>query len=227
MLHGFGGTARHWDRAGALLDRERYSPLALELGAADPLGLSGALELIGRLAPERFVLCGYSMGGRVALHAALAMPQRVTRLVLLSSTAGIEDAAARASRRADDEALAREIERGSIEDFVALWRTLPLFADDPEWVQEAVADDTRRLNPRLLAGTLRAYSAGVLEPLWGALPSLAMPAVVLAGERDLRYRAIGERLAQTLADATYHTVPGAGHRLALEAPDAVASAIGP
>ena len=61
--------------------------------------------------PRASTLCGYSMGGRLALHVALAAPERIGRLVLVSATAGIEDEADRARRRAADERLAAEIER--------------------------------------------------------------------------------------------------------------------
>jgi len=220
LLHGFAGTARHWDRVTALLDRERYSPLALNLHEATPLSLSGAIEQVARAAPERFILCGYSMGGRVALHVAASLPRRVSGLVLVSTTAGIDNAA---ERLAADERLASEIR--DLEQFIGRWRETPLFASDPEWLAEAVAEDTRRLRAEQLAATLCAYSAGRLLPLWDRLATLAMPAVVLAGERDTRYSEIAARLAASLPHARRVIVPGAGHRLALEAPQAVAAAI--
>lgn len=216
LLHGFAGTARHWDRVTAALDGERYSPLALDLGP-------DALQRVPDAAPDRFILCGYSMGGRVALHIAAAAPERVTRLVLVSATAGIDD---RPERLAADERLAGEIEQGTIEQFIAHWRTSPLFAGDPGWVHEEIASDTRRLAPAQLAATLRALGPGRLAPLWDHLDRLTMPAVVLAGERDQRYVAIAARLAAALPRAECVIVPGAGHRLALEAPEAVAHAIG-
>jgi 2-succinyl-6-hydroxy-2,4-cyclohexadiene-1-carboxylate synthase len=225
LLHGFGGTGRHWDRVVALIDRERYSPLAVELTNAEPLSLAGAVDLVARESPERFMLCGYSMGGRVALHVAATLGDRVSRLVLISSSAGIEDDTARAARLAADETLAAEIEHGSLEDFIARWRTMPLFDGDPDWVHEAVAEDERRLTPSQLAATLRAYSAGKLQPLWDRLPSLAMPTAVLVGERDSAYREIGKRLVAALPNATLEVAAGAGHRVALEAPADVVAAL--
>ena len=227
MLHGFGGTARHWDRVAALLDRERYSPLALELADARPLSLAGALNMVGAVGAERFTLCGYSMGGRIALHVAATMPERVSRLVLVSASAGIEDEEVRAARASSDEALAQSIERGSIEDFIVMWRKTPLFASDPEWVQDAVAEDERRLSPEQVATTLRAYGAGSVPQLWGGLRDIEMPVAVLAGERDVAYCEGGARLAHGLPRAGLRIVPGAGHRVAIEAPDAVVAALAP
>jgi len=223
MLHGFAGTARHWDGVVALIDRERYSPLALELADAQPLGLAGAIELIAASAPERFVLCGYSMGGRVALNVALALPERVSRLVLVSASAGIDDPVARRDRLAADERLAGEIEAGTVEDFVTRWRGTPLFAADPDWVHELIAQDTRRLTREQIASTLRAFSPGLLPAVTDRLGELAMPAVVLAGSRDSGYCALGKRLARALPGGDYVGVTGAGHRVTLEAPAAVVS----
>jgi 2-succinyl-6-hydroxy-2,4-cyclohexadiene-1-carboxylate synthase len=52
-----------------------------------------------------------------------------------------------------------------------------------------------------------------------------MPATVLAGQRDARYVAIAERLVERLPDAELVVVPGAGHGLPREAPEAIAAAI--
>src|ERR1700678_3707912 len=116
LLHGFGATPRAWDGVIAALDRERYRPLALDLpghgAAADserPITFASCVAAVLEAAPERFVLAGYSLGGRVALHVALAAPERVARLVLVSSTAGIEDEQQRAERRGADHALADEL----------------------------------------------------------------------------------------------------------------------
>jgi pimeloyl-ACP methyl ester carboxylesterase len=64
-----------------------------------------------------------------------------------------------------------------------------------------------------------------MTPMWDRLGELAMPVAILAGERDEAYVAAGRRLVETLPDATLTVVPGAGHRLALEAPQAIAAAV--
>jgi 2-succinyl-6-hydroxy-2,4-cyclohexadiene-1-carboxylate synthase len=223
LLHGFAGTARHWDRVAAALGP---SPaLALDLLDADPLTPDGVAALVSARAPERFTLVGYSMGGRLALHSALALGTRVERLVLVSASAGIDDLAARERRRAADEQLAGEIELRGIDWFVERWRGVPLFAGDADWVHEDVAVDERRSTPASLAASLRAFGPGSMTPMWDRLGELTRPVAILAGERDEAYVTAGRRLAGALPDATLTIVPGAGHRLALEAPDAVAAAI--
>jgi 2-succinyl-6-hydroxy-2,4-cyclohexadiene-1-carboxylate synthase len=227
LLHGFAGTARHWDRVIAASAPAGVEPLAVELAEADPLTPDGVAMLVSARAPARFVLAGYSMGGRAALYAALGLglAGRVERLVLLSAGAGIEDPAERAQRRAEDEALAASIEREGIEWFVARWRDVPLFAGDPPWVADAVAHEERACDPAVLAASLRGLGPGSMAPMWDRLGELALPVAVLAGARDARYVAQGRRLASAIPRATFEVVAGAGHRLALEAPHAVARAL--
>jgi 2-succinyl-6-hydroxy-2,4-cyclohexadiene-1-carboxylate synthase len=225
LLHGFAGRAGHWDRVIAATAATRIEPLAVELGDAEPLTPDGVAALIAARAPAQFVLAGYSMGARTALYAALALAGRVERLVLVSGSAGIEDPAARTDRRAADEALAAAIEREGIEWFVARWSGVALFADDPSWVADAVAREERSCDPAVLAASLRGLGPGSMAPMWDRLGELAMPVAVLAGERDERYVVEGRRLAAAIPGATLEVVEGAGHRLALEAPHAVARAL--
>lgn len=231
LLHGFSGTRRAWDGVAARLRAERYLPLALDLpghgaaaGRPGPITFAACVEHVLAAAPPRFVLCGYSLGGRVALHVALAAPARVSRLVLVSTGAGIEDARERAARREADRALARELECGAFEEFIERWRSQPLFAGEPAHAGRLARADQRRNSPRALAAALRGIGAGEMTPLWSRLGELAMPVTLLAGERDERYRAIGERMRAALPDAELLILPG-GHGLPLESPAEVARAI--
>jgi 2-succinyl-6-hydroxy-2,4-cyclohexadiene-1-carboxylate synthase len=231
LLHGFGGTHRAWDGVAALLPPERYLPLALDLPghgeAADaprPITFAGCVEHVLARAPERFVLCGYSQGGRIALHLALTAPERVRRLVLVASTAGIEDEAERAQRRRSDYELADDLERRPYEEFIERWRRQPLFADDPPVVGAQARADQRRNRPQALAAVLRGIGTGEMRPLWNRLPELTMPVALVVGDRDVKFQELGRRMAQLLPDAQLLVVPG-GHGLPLENPEAVAEVL--
>ena len=123
-------------------------------------------------APERFVLCGYSMGGRIAQHVALAAPERVERLVLVATTAGIADDGERAARRADDERLAAFADGATIEQFADRWTAQPLFAGTPPAAARVWREDLLRNDPRALAAVLRGMGTGAMEPLWERLRTL-------------------------------------------------------
>jgi 2-succinyl-6-hydroxy-2,4-cyclohexadiene-1-carboxylate synthase len=225
FIHGFAGSARHWDRVIAKLPAGAFTPIALNVSEAEPLTPEGVTSLVSASTPGRFVLVGYSMGGRLALHTALAIPERVARLVLLSASAGIADDLERAARAAADEALASEIERAPIAQFIERWRSVPLFADDPDWLADEVAMDQSRCTPAQLAASLRGLGPGAMAPMWTSLGELRMPVAVLAGADDRAYVESGRRLAAEIPNATFSALAGAGHRLALQAPEAVARAI--
>ena len=232
LLHGFTQTGRGWDEVARHLEGERYRPLAPDLrghgaaGSRRPIDMASVAADIVGLAAGSFALAGYSMGGRIALHIALERPERVTQLVLVSTTAGIEDEAERAVRRERDEALAAWMAGHEIAEIAERWGAQPLFEGQAAGVAASSRTDRLRNDPGGLAASLRGVGSGVMAPVWDRLGELTMPVDVLAGERDAKFAALARRLAEELPRATLTIVPGAGHALTLEAPAAVAAAIG-
>jgi 2-succinyl-6-hydroxy-2,4-cyclohexadiene-1-carboxylate synthase len=231
MLHGFGGTRRAWDGVSARLDPERYLPLALDLpghGQASsqpgPITFESCVAAVLDASPKRFALCGYSLGGRIALHVALAAPERISRLVLVSCSPGIEDDGERAERRLADIGLADELERVPFEQFIDKWRSQPLFADDPPKVAALARADQRRNDPHALAKIMRGIGTGEMQPLWARLGELAMRGTVVVGERDAKFCALGERMVALMPEARLAVIPG-GHVLPLENPRELARVI--
>lgn len=230
FLHGFTHTEASWR---AVIDElgQRYRALAPDIRghgtAADrrPIGFAECVADVAELAPGRFALAGYSMGARLALHLVLAHPERVERLVLIGATAGIADETERAARRESDEQLAAEIEAGSIEEFAWRWASQPLLRHQPAAAAEAAHADRLRNRPEALAAALRGLGTGVMAPLWGRLEELRIPATVIVGERDTKFRKLGERLAAGLPDAELVVVPATGHAVHLEAPALVAACL--
>ena len=230
LLHGFTATGHSWDAVRRRIDGAPYPEvLAPDLrGHGDardrlPATIDACVGDLRQDAP--YALAGYSMGGRLALHLALAQPDLVRRLVLVSATAGLEDPEERAARRRADEELADGLERAGLEPFARWWGAQPLFAGQPPDVAAAARRDRLRNDAPGLAASLRGMGTGVMTPVWDRLGELAMPAVVVVGERDAKFRALGERLAAGLPGARLVVVPGAGHAVHLEAPDAVADAL--
>ena len=234
LLHGFMQTGRGWDEVARHLAGERYRPLAPDIrghGAAAtrrPVDMQSCVDDVLRLAGPRFALAGYSQGGRLALHVALARPQRVSRLVLVSATAGIDDDAERARRRAADEQLASWMEQDGrrMSEVADRWGAQPLFANQSAAVAAAARADRLSNEPAHVAAALRGIGTGAMAPLWKRLGELGgLPVTVLAGELDPKYVALGERLARSVPRGELKVVPGAGHALVLEAPAAVAAAL--
>ena len=188
LVHGFTHTGRTW---GPLLPAlaAAHQVVAVDLpghgrSAGYRAGLWEAARLLGEACGQGAYL-GYSMGGRVCLHLALAAPYLVRRLVLVGATAGIQDAGERAARRRDDEAQAAAIERDGVDAFLERWLAQPLFAGLPP---DAGGVEERRTNTAAgLAASLRLSGTGAQEPLWDRLGALTVPVLVVAGERDERF----------------------------------------
>jgi 2-succinyl-6-hydroxy-2,4-cyclohexadiene-1-carboxylate synthase len=230
LLHGFTNTGASWNPVVTAL-AERYRALAPDIrghGAAsesEPVTLEAVIDDVASLAPERFTLAGYSMGGRIALHGALALADRVEGLILIGASPGIADPAERADRRAADERLAAEVERSSIAEFAVRWAATPVLAGQPPAIVEAIYADRLRNTPAGLARALRGLGTGALPSLWGRLGELAMPVALVVGERDAKFRAIAGEMEARIAGGEMVVVPGAGHAVHLEAPETVAEII--
>ena len=227
LLHGFTQNHACWRPfADRLLEGHELQMVDLPGHGGSAIvtaDLAESAELVAR-STGRATYLGYSLGGRVALHLALAHPELVDRLVIIGATAGIEDDAERAERRSADEALADRIERIGTDAFLDEWLTQPLFASIPE---ESVHREARRSNAAsALASSLRLAGTGTQHPLWDRLHTLDMPVLVLAGERDPKFRDLGRRLADSIGDnATFEVVPACRHSTHLENPDGTAELV--
>jgi 2-succinyl-6-hydroxy-2,4-cyclohexadiene-1-carboxylate synthase len=220
LAHGFTQTGRLWGAFGATLATGRHLVRVDLPGHGGSSALRADLPVAGDLlaaagGPSPFDLLGYSLGARIALHAALAHPSRVRRLVLIGGTAGIEDPDARARRRRRDEEMAGALERsGDLAGFLQRWLAGPMFAS----LRSADLGERLRNTAAGLASSLRLAGTGTQEPLWGRLPGLAVPVLVMAGAADLQFASLGDRMVRALPSAVLSLVPGAGHAAHLEQP---------
>jgi 2-succinyl-6-hydroxy-2,4-cyclohexadiene-1-carboxylate synthase len=223
LVHGFTQTGRSWGPIAADLERDHEVMRVDAPGHGHAASLAVDMVEGARLLGETggtATYIGYSMGARLCLHLALAEPQRVRALVLLSGTAGIEDPTARAARCRDDEALALELERVGVAEFVQRWLARPMFAG----LDEGAAGRGARLENTVpgLAASLRWAGTGAQEPLWSRLGELALPVLAVAGERDERFVATAHAMVAAIGpSAEVAVVPGAGHAAHSEAPEAV------
>jgi 2-succinyl-6-hydroxy-2,4-cyclohexadiene-1-carboxylate synthase len=227
LLHGFTLTARSWEPVLARL--AGAEAVALDLrghGAARdarPIDFASVVADVAAAAEPGATLCGYSLGGRVALRAALDHPGRFGRLVLVGASPGLADPAERAQRRAADAKLADRMEAMTIEAFAREWGDNAVLAGQPRAVRALVHADRLRNEPRALAAALRGLGTGVMEPAWDELGALELPVVLVAGERDEKFTAIARAMAERIPRAEVVVVPGAGHAAHLEQPTAIAA----
>ncbi len=213
FVHGFTQTEASWAPVMELLSTDTQS---VAVPVADDFTATAAALDVG---PATYV--GYSQGGRLCLHLALARPEVVHRLVLVSASPGIADEAERTARREADERLAWEIERDGVDAFLERWLAQPLFATLPR--ERSGIDERRARNTvERLTYQLRVLGQGVQPSNWERLGELRMPVLLIVGERDTKYGEIAQRMADAIPQARVEVVPGVGHACHLEQPEMVA-----
>lgn len=231
LLHGFTQTRRSWDPFLDALDTIEQVPrpiIRIDLpGHGGSAHIAADIETTADLVAEVSgpgALCGYSMGGRIALHVALRHSDRVLRLVTIGATAGIIDPEERHRRRSADEDLANTIERVGTAAFLDDWLAQPMFAG----LESTPADlEERRTNTASgLASSLRLAGTGTQQPQWTSLGNLSMPVLLLAGDQDIKFADLADQMASCIgSNASSRRIVGAGHSAHLEQPSAVAEAV--
>jgi 2-succinyl-6-hydroxy-2,4-cyclohexadiene-1-carboxylate synthase len=200
---------------------ERYPAVCLDF---ETHTLEQRIREIDAAVAAADVLVGYSLGGRLALHAVVR-GLRPRALVLVSCSAGIEDPTDRARRREADDALAAVIERATIEQVVERWERQPVFSTQPPDLVARQRPGRLAHEPAQLASLLRSAGQGAMEPIWDELPKLAFPVLTIAGELDARYRDAALRMAALIPGGRAKLIAGAGHAPQLERPLQTAEAI--
>jgi pimeloyl-ACP methyl ester carboxylesterase len=219
LVHGAGGTHRHWPEAVRALPGRRV--VALDLpghgGSPGPAPgdvaghARGVLGLLDALGLERAVLAGHSMGGAVALTLALQAPARVSGLCLVDTGARLRVSRAVLQATADPAAMA------GAADAVAAWS---FGSSAGEALRRKLVEGLLANAPGVVHGDFAACDAfDVME----RLGEIRTPTLVVCGAEDrLTPPKYSEYLRDHIAGARLETIPGAGHMVMLEAPAAVA-----
>ena len=245
LLHGFTGGPSSWDGVVTLLRKERrvLRPYLLGHGGperdldVDPLetpapaesSFEREVDRIAALVREAGLrdvhVCGYSLGGRIALGLLARAPDLFSRATLIGANPGLKTAEERAERGHADQQWVSLLEREGRDSFLAAWEAQPLFAS-----QHRLAADQRSAqrmartqhSARGLARALGNLGLAQMPNYWGHLSRITIPVTVMAGEEDAKFRALAAEMAAHLARATVAVAAGAGHNVALENPAAVA-----
>lgn len=227
LLHGFTQTGRSWEPVIERLDprTEIFAPDAPGHGTSTEsrLGIAEYADALATSLPPA-VYVGYSMGGRTALHVALRHPRAVLALVLVGATAGLDDETERQERRRRDDELASRLETLDLDQFLTEWLSQPLFDSLPRKLWNL--DDRRRNTTAGLARSLRTAGTGVQRSLWSRLREIECATTLVTGAEDRKFSLHAERMASLLGGSVNRVeVPGRGHAVHLEDPDAVAAII--
>src|SRR3954470_21661501 len=215
LLHGFTGDLTTWDPfVGPGKAFDGFTAIRVDVighGGTDspddperytmPHAVADLVAILDHVGMEKVALLGYSMGGRLALHLALAAPERFGAFVFESASPGIRNEEERASRRTADGLLANSIGADGIEAFVDRWQAQALFASQlsmPAEVQERQRERRLAQSPVGLANSLRGMGAGRQDYLLPRLHELKAPTLLIAGALDERYAALSGVMAKEI-----------------------------
>ncbi|MFJ4437716.1 alpha/beta fold hydrolase [Streptomyces sp. NPDC088923] len=228
LLHGLAGYAGEWEAVAVRLRARGRRVVAMDLrghggSVRHPRDTSASAHaddvaaLLGRLGAGPAVLVGQSLGGRVALRVADEHPALVRGLALV-------EADARSASEAPGDAAIRWL------------RSWPLpFADRASaaaWLGGGAVGDAWAggleerdggLRPRFDVDVLaRLFDALLRAPSWPAWTAPGLPVLLLVAERGILRPSAVRAMLDARPDAWSLGVPGAGHDVHLERPDAVA-----
>ncbi len=231
LLHGFTGSPKSYRAVRALL-AESYEVLSPALSGHAGRSFDDVRSFDDELArlltlldgAKDVVLCGYSLGARLALGLLAKDPTRFSRALLIAVHPGLS-AAERAERRESDARWAALLREPGLAEFLELWTKQPLFASQSRLAAD-VLEEQRALrkahDPEGLALALERLGLGSMPSYWPSLPTLTMPITLAVGELDQKFVEIAQKAARELPAAKLLIAPGAGHNLLLERPDLVA-----
>ena len=229
LIHGFPLNRRMWLPQVEALAAEGYRVIAPDLrgfGESDVPGNSYSMgrfaddmiALLDHLGIERAVVIGMSMGGYVLLNMLERYRERIAAACFIVTRSGADDEAGKAKRLA----MARDVATFGSQVVSDIFAKL-LFADEtlkkrPE-LPAQVACWMRATDPLGLAGGLLAMAGR--EDSTPLLGNLHLPALVIGAEED-RAMPIENVSVFTAAlpQSTSCIIPGAGHMVNMEQPEA-------
>jgi pimeloyl-ACP methyl ester carboxylesterase len=232
FVHGAGLDHTVWALQSRWLAFRGWNVLAVDLpghghSGGPPLQSIGAMAdwlvaLLDAAGAATAALIGHSMGSLIALEAAARAPQRVERLMLIGSAATMPV-------HPDLLAAAKANQQAAI-DMVNLWgygqaAGLGGSAAPGVWMVGAGDQILKRARPGVLHADLAACNA--YRTALEAAARVTAPTLLLAGELDQMTPLKNARLLATaIQGARLVTLPGAGHMLLAEEPDAILEALG-
>ncbi len=228
LLHGFTGNLKVWDN---IRDKISYPSIAIDLpghGQSTILNYSTKYSfddwnrdlkfILDKLQISKINLCGYSMGGRLALSFAINHSDRIHSLILESTSPGISDLIERENRYKIDLQLVDKID-SNFKLFLSDWAKLPFFEyqqsrNPSEW--QKLVEIRKSSNPKGLVYSLRNLSVGNQPSYWDSLQKIDFPVLLITGSEDNKYNKIAKQMSQQIQCTYPINIPNSGHTTHLE-----------
>ena len=172
---------------------------------------------------EQSILLGYSLGGRLALHACLSRPDLWKSAIIVGADPGLESEEEKKLQLDKDRKWAERLKREPLEKLVDEWDAQPVFGG----IENQAPRNLGEMDPKRLSQHFEVFSKGIQQNL---LPKLAelknLPILFISGEKDQKYQKIGEELAKSSSAVLAQVVVDAGHRVPWENPKQFVQTLG-
>lgn len=222
-LHGAVGLAADWDDFKKRVETKGHQVHAIDLWSylddADCSFEKFARELCAEARKESMppVLIGYSMGGRLALHALIEDPQAWGGAMLISVHPGLENEEERILRMVADAEWAAKILAGKWDSFLREWENQPVL----QGACKVPLTDRSNLRDRqdAVARGFTSWSLGKQRNLRSSLQSIDRPVVWMAGKMDRKFADLADSVWVEMPDSYLLGPLDAGHRVPWQAPE--------
>ena len=165
---------------------------------------------------EKSILLGYSLGGRLALHACLSRPDLWKSAIVVGADPGLESEEEKKLQLDRDRKWAERLKREPLEKLVNEWDAQPVFCG----IGNQAPRNLGEMDPDRLSQQFEFFSKGLQQNLVPKLAELKRPPVLfVSGEKDQKYLGIGERLAKSSSVINVQVIADAGHRVPWENPE--------
>jgi 2-succinyl-6-hydroxy-2,4-cyclohexadiene-1-carboxylate synthase len=214
-LHGFLGQSYDWE----LLELESnlsakitYPNLLTDPKTIQPFW--NWAQIFNETVPSDSLLMGYSLGGRLAMHAVLDNPQLYKGVVIISSHYGLENTEEKKTRLKKDQAWATKFRNTKWESVIQEWNLQPVFSNDSHVFDRHEKEYSREA----LARSLEVWSLGTQDCLRHQLEQLTTPVLYVVGEDDTRYSGLAQDLQLRHRDSNIWIARQSGHRVPWQQP---------
>lgn len=212
-LHGFLGCSSDWRMFDFIT-----LPVAIEREELDCWSWSRVFNGTVHKNRGKNILLGYSLGGRLAMHALISNPELWDAAILISAHPGLSNRPEREMRLEIDQKWAQRFLVDPWERLMSDWNSNAVFAGHPLPFSRI----EHQFNRNKLAQQLINWSLGNQEPLLNHLKELSIPMMFLAGERDSKFCELAE---QFRAFSKVSMIANAAHRLPWDQPKAFTATV--
>ena len=230
FLHGFTGSSKSWieiinniDHPYILIDLPGHSKSLFNNNNliytfnewADDLK-----NILNQIEIYNIKLCGYSMGGRLAIAFANKYPILVKEIFIESAHLGIENINDKENRLRDDISLTNKI-KNNFNLFLSNWEKLDMFKMQQyrnlkSWkVQKSIR---KSQIPDQLCMALNSFSLGKMPGYYNYISQATIPIHIINGIDDVEYIKHTKSLYRLNKNIYHHIIDNSSHNVHLENP---------